>query len=252
MDTTKVKHCGFDVNCRVFAPWLDLNIITKLIGCDEYGITDLQHLDIQVNTILDIGGHIGGFGLLAKSIWPDAKLIAVEPRPDNHELYIQNLKDNGLYDNCEVIKGAVGYHKDWTCLVHSPTTTGGGVLRSKEEAEKYVAQDYRFYNAIDDDKVKVYTIEELTDGIDVIDIAKWDCEGGEVDCFTNMSEECAKKFRFMMGEYHIWSKDGLYMKGKKTDCIDFWNVAKRKFPHLYFSYKLNMLGLFQAWPKVNK
>lgn len=249
METTQVRHCGFNINCRTFAPWLDLNILTQLIGCDEYGINELNQVAVDVKTILDIGGHIGGFGLIAKSLWPDAYLIAVEPNPDNHALYVKNLKENGLYDKCRVIQGAVGYDKDKTTLIHAPSTTGGDVILSKEEAEKYVREDYRFYNSIDVENVKIYTIEELTDGIEVIDLAKWDCEGAESDCFKNITKECALKFRFMVGEYHLWGKDGLYLKASKFDCYEFWKMAKRKFNHLNFSYKGKSLGLFQAWPK---
>jgi FkbM family methyltransferase len=249
METTKVRHCGYDINCRVFAPWLDLNIITKLIGDDEYGLMDFNQVASDVNTIFDIGGHIGGFGLVAKRLWPNARLIAIEPHPVNHELYIKNLKDNGLYDNCEIIRGAVGYNKEATCLVHAPSTTGGDILKTKKEAQKYIDSGYRFYNGIDDENVRVYTIEELTSGIDRIDLAKWDCEGGEIDCFKNISKECASKFRYMLGEYHIWKEGSLYLKADKVDSIKFWNLVKRKFPHLYFTYKHNTLGLFQAWPK---
>jgi FkbM family methyltransferase len=249
MECTKVRHCGYDVNVRVATPWLDLNILTKLIGDDEYGMQDFNQLCVNVKTILDIGGHIGGFGLLAKRLWPEARLIAIEPNPLNAKLYRQNLKDNGLYNNCKVIQAAVGYDKDCNCLVHAPTTTGGDVMRRKEKAKEYIDNGYRFYNSLDAENVKIINIEELTEDMDVIDLAKWDCEGGEVDCFRNMKNETASKFRFMVGEYHVWSKDKLHLKASIVECMRFWRNVKRKFPHLYFTYKHNSLGLFQAWPK---
>jgi FkbM family methyltransferase len=252
METTRMRHCGFDVNVRVATPWLDLNILTKLIGDDEYGIQELNQLDIEVKNILDIGGHIGGFGLIAKSFWPEARLIAVEPNPLNAKLYRQNLKDNGLYHNVKVIEAAAGYDKNCNCLVHAPSTTGGGVMRSREKASEYIDGGYRFYNSLDAQDVKIITIEEITKDMERVDLAKWDCEGGEVDCFRNMTDRCAEKFRFMVGEYHIWSRDQLHLKADIVDCIMFWKDVKRKFSHLYFTYKHNSLGLFQAWPKENK
>lgn len=252
METTIVQHCGYKVNIRVATPWLDLNILTKLIGDDEYGMNELNQICSDIKVILDIGGHIGGFGMVAKSFWPDARLIAVEPNPVNADLYRRNLKDNGLYHNCKVIQAAVGYDKNCNCLVHAPTTTGGDVMRSREKANEYISKDYRFYNSLDAENVRVINIEELTDGIDRIDLAKWDCEGGEVGCFRNMADETASKFRFMVGEYHIWGRNQLHLKSDIVDCIRFWKDVKRKFPHLYFTYKHNSLGLFQAWPKNGK
>jgi len=89
------------------------------------------------------------------------------------------------------------------------------------------------------------TLEEITAPFSVIDFAKWDCEGAEVEALCKMT--CAAKFRYMAGEYHIWNKKA--GKADKAACIDFWRAVKRKFSHLNFTYKQNALGLFQAWPK---
>ena len=81
-------------------------------------------------------------------------------------------------------------------------------------------------------------------------MAKWDCEGGEVDAFLNMNEETRDKFRYMVGEYHLWNDDTKYLKCPKFFCTTFWRDVKRRFKHLKWNYKENRLGLFQAWPKA--
>lgn len=229
----------------------DLKIISEVIAKDEYNIEELADC-IDPKVILDIGGHIGSFGVYAKSKWPDALLIAVEPYKESAQLYRKNLKNNGLQKNSYVINAGVSYDKNRTCLVNSPNTTGGYLLRSKLDATLYSQEGYRGYNGIADDSVKTITIEEICKkyDIDTIDLSKWDCEGGEVDAFMNMNLETRKKFRFMVGEYHLWNDDTRYLKCPMFYCHNFWTQTKRNFKHLNWNYKEDRLGLFQAWPKV--
>lgn len=238
------------MNVRVPAPWLDINIVIDVISKDDYGLRQLAEAG-RVDTILDVGGHIGSFGMLAKSLWPKARLIAIEPHPDNCKLYRKNLRDNGLHHNSSVMQAALGYDKASKCLLNSPSTTGGHVMRTRAEADKYINEGYRFYNRVLDDNVRIVTIEEIIKNfnLDIIELAKFDCEGGEVDVFKNITPEAAAKFRIMVGEYHIWDEHGRYLKPDVVDCMTFWRQVKKNFPHLNFDYRDNALGLFQAWPK---
>lgn len=257
MEIVQVKHGGFNVNVRMSLPWHDLNILTKLICNDEYGVAELKDvIGDKIGTILDIGGHIGGFGMLVKSLWPNARLVAIEPVKLNCELYAKNLKDNGLWDNnCYILQAAVGYNPERTCVVNSPRTTGGFMMRTKKESEVILRQRGKYYDRVIDDDVKSLTIENIFKmlNIEKVDLAKWDCEGGEVDAFLNMSNETAGKFRFMVGEYHSWDSREHYLKNDFFGSIMFWREVRRKFPHLNFNYEtgpgLNAMGLFQAWPK---
>jgi FkbM family methyltransferase len=262
MEIATVKQGGFDVSVHGRTPWLDLNIVTEVICNDEYGLMQLKAAMGDVETILDIGGHVGTFGLFAKALWPNARLIAVEPDPSNHTLYVKNLSQNGFLGPTDhVLLGAVGYDPASSFLVHSPSTTGGHLMRTKAEAEKYISEGYRFYNRITDDQVNLFTIEDIMEqcGLEQVDLAKWDCEGGEVDAFKNISLDAASKFRFMVGEYHLWKarsdapasydEQNTYLRPPLFYCTRFWRMVKRKFPHLNFYYKHNSLGLFQAWPK---
>ena len=247
MDITHIHTHGLKFNVRVPVGFQDVKIISETISSDTYGVQDMAQAGFYPKVILDIGGHIGSFGVFAKSVWPQAELIAIEPNKDNCELYEANLKDNGF--NGTVITAAVSYNAECRCLLNSPKTTGGFVLRTPKEASEYAARGYRWYDRIVDNSVKLITVEEITRSLDVIDLAKWDCEGAEVDVFCRMSDESAAKFRYMVGEYHIWAEKARHHKADKPDCIDFWRAVKRKFPHLNFTYKDNALGLFQAWPK---
>ena len=250
MDTTQVRQSGFLWNIRVANGFEDLKVISEVIASDVYNLEELSDC-IDPKVILDVGGHIGSFGIYAKSKWPEALLVAVEPCRESAALYRKNLRDNGLHKNSYVISAGVSYDPNRTCLVHSPGTTGGHLLRSKVDAEMYTTESYRGYNGIDSYNIKTITIEDICEkyNIDTIDLAKWDCEGGEVDAFMNMSTEAVAKFRLIVGEYHLWNKDTRYLRCPKFFCYTFWKDVKRKFKHLNWNYKEDRLGLFQAWPK---
>lgn len=248
MGITTISQSGFKWAIRAGKGYQDDRVIFEVVGSDQYHLRELAE-HIQPKVILDVGGHIGTFGVWAKSFWPKAKVIAVEPDFENYTLYQKNVELNGLED-VEIINMAVSYEPTATCLVHSPSTTGGYVLRTTEEARDYIRRQYRYYNYISDYVVPLITVEELTEGIDIIDLAKWDCEGGEVDAFKNMDDETAAKFRFMVGEYHIWSEKSDYLRPSLFECFEFWRTVRRKFPHLGFNCSESKpLGNFQAWPK---
>ena len=248
MDVTQITQSGFKWNIRVDKCYQDERVVFEVVACDNYHLREMAaHFTPEV--ILDIGGHIGTFGVLAKSLWPDAKLIVVEPNPDNMHLYKKNAHLHKM-KNVTFIQAAVSYNPDCTCLVNAPSSTGGALMRTRQEADQYIHHKYRFYNRVIDDEVKLITVEDLVKDVDHIDLAKWDCEGGEVDAFKNMTYEAALKFRFMVGEYHIWSDKSQYLRPGLFACIQFWREVKRKFPHLHWSYKeTHALGQFQAWPK---
>jgi FkbM family methyltransferase len=247
MDITQIKQSGFTWNIRVPKGYQDERMVFEVVASDQYHLEEMAaHFYPEV--ILDVGGHIGTFGVFAKTFWPEAKLIVVEPSIDNLVLYRLNAETNGLKD-VTFINAAVGYDPECTCLVNSPTTTGGCVMRTHDAAKDYVLRQYRGYNKIRQMSVPLVTVEDLIGSYPRIDFAKWDCEGGEVDAFKGMTNQAAEKFRFMVGEYHIWGKDTDYLRPDLFDCIRFWRMVKRKFPHLSFNYKNRPLGNFQAWPK---
>lgn len=253
MDVTKVYMHGFTINIRVPLGYQDVNVISDCLGGDGYGLEELSK-KLNPKLVLDMGGHIGAFGLYAKKLWPDCELIAVEPCRESCELYRENLKDNGFEGT--VINKGICYNPERNKLVHASRTSGGHILLSQEEAGDYTDAQYRkMENVVED--VETITIEELIKDIDVVDLAKWDCEGAEIDAFRKMSRETAAKFRTMVGEYHLWGDGVRVLQASPLDEMDFWAKAKRKFPHLLWNWtpfvaNNEKYGKFQAWPKGEK
>ena len=250
MDRTKVYMHGYVINIRVETGYQDINVISDSLGEDCYGLEELA-TKITPETIIDIGGHIGSFGLMAKKFWPNCKLIAVEPDTESYELYCMNLEDNGF--DGTVLNKAISY-SDRNVLLHGSRTTGGAVLLREDEAQEYLHSGYRKYGDITRN-VDTITIEELTKDIDVIGLAKWDCEGAEIDAFRGMKMETAAKFKTMVGEYHLWGDGKRALQASPLDVEGFWADVIRKFPHLFWSWtkpvsEQENYGKFQAWPRT--
>ena len=252
MNTGLVEIPNFKLNVRTQVPFQDLSIATKIITEDEYGLMNLFDYIPIPKVILDVGGHIGTFGIFAKSLWPDALLIAVEPSEDNAAMYQMNLDSNNMSDNSIIINAAVNY-SDRKILINASRTTGGGVLLSEEEADEYIATNYRMCNGITNDNVKSITIEDIIRdyNLDAIDLAKFDCEGAEQDIFENMTDDSAAKFRYLVGEYHYWTAGMKILRRSPHGEFKYWKKMKKKFKHLnfYSSDPPKPFGAFSAWPK---
>jgi FkbM family methyltransferase len=51
--------------------------------------------DMNPKTVLDLGANIGIFSLMACIVWPDCKVIAYEPEPNNCAIWRYNLEKFG-------------------------------------------------------------------------------------------------------------------------------------------------------------
>ena len=66
--------------------------------------------DLESPYIIDAGAHIGVSVLYFKSMWPDAKILAIEPNPHSLEYLEYNVEQNRL-SNITIEKCALGtYH----------------------------------------------------------------------------------------------------------------------------------------------
>lgn len=198
------------INTRDDARWeKDLIVVRDVLENDAYRIHKLKSL-IVPQTVVDVGGHIGSFGLKVKQVWPKTRLIAFEPNVQNAELYRQNMKDNG-FDNAQVFTEAICYEKNKSVLTDHMNSTGGGFLCSSD----YVNQIGSYFVSKTD--VALYTLEEVMarENIAHIDLLKLDCEGSEREIIKQMQPETITKIGLIVGEYHI---EGGFNKFQELFC----------------------------------
>src|SRR3990167_2365773 len=81
----------------------DENTINAVFSEDEYCLKEV--LNFKGGIVIDLGGHIGSFSLLASSFNADAHVFTVESCPENYEILMENIKRNNLMKEIQV------YHK---------------------------------------------------------------------------------------------------------------------------------------------
>jgi FkbM family methyltransferase len=147
----------FAVFCQVFLErQYDLPIVPKA----EY--------------IVDAGANIGLASVYFLSRNPRARVVAIEPDPENFEIAQENLRSFG--DRCKLIHGAVWSHSGTLAISRG----------SFRDGKHWATQTLPI---VDDthDSVRAYSVNELTrDALfPRIDLFKMDIEGAELQVFRD-------------------------------------------------------------------
>jgi len=128
-------------------------------------------------TIIDAGAHIGFVSILFANRWPDARIIAIEPEPENFALLQRNTapyerivpihaalwSDNGVVSLVDPGLGSVGFR---TQNVEPNAPSGAGY------------------------PVPAVTVDRLMEahGMERVDVLKMDIEGAEKEVFATSSK----------------------------------------------------------------
>lgn len=142
----------------------DIGVFSEVFVLGEYvpppEVSDwLSSLERPVE-VLDVGGNIGLFATFARDSWPGARVVSIEPDPDNLEILRLNAAEGS---DLEVVEACASNHD--------------GTLRfvSGQEAGSHVAN-----GSSSDDTIEVPCVDvfRLADSADLIKI---DIEGSEWD-----------------------------------------------------------------------
>lgn len=82
-----VIHDAYDSEHKVY--W-DEKISRESIVDDCYQLRQLVADDPGIDSVIDIGGHIGSFAVIANTFWPKAEIKCFEPLLENFELLKMN------------------------------------------------------------------------------------------------------------------------------------------------------------------
>lgn len=138
--------------------------------CGEFNI--LKHLfDSSYNgIIIDAGGYIGTSAIALKRLYPNAKVIVVEPSEANLEIMKINL---AMHTDIKIIYGAlVGSPREKIKLKNRFTGEWGyTVVQNPSDRPEAEIMSY----------VPAYMIGDLVDRPEEIGILKLDIEGGEFE-----------------------------------------------------------------------
>ena len=162
------------------AAW-DIGTSQAVITGDEYALQPFHDspLRLQVRTVVDIGANIGAFTLPARRVFPNARVIAIEPDPDNAALLRRNCGADPLVTICETAVLHDGCPKTVRLCRHELNSGGNYV------GELFQRKSPPFADAAPIE-VPCRSIHELLVelGVNAIDLLKVDTEGSEVEIFT--------------------------------------------------------------------
>lgn len=183
---SQIKFDGFDFIVRCSS--MDEAIIREVKT--EY-IDQLKSEGFYGKHIIDIGAHIGSFSIqLTKMLPPDAKIVSIEPSPDNFLLLKRNVLLNNLRQNFVLKMLAISSNKGVGTLFISSDNTGGNKLDMIEPSSKETVE------------VAVDTLEAIADefGDDTIDLLKIDVEGSEHAILLPNKHLLTARFKYIIGE----------------------------------------------------
>jgi FkbM family methyltransferase len=160
---------------------------------DCYGCKTLRDRRASVNTILDIGGNVGLFGLAARRMFPKARIHCYEP---NRLLqpYLSVQAQAGAFD---IFLEAVGLEPGTISLELNEDSVQ---TRSKQDAGGEIPQ--------------IALAEAIARIGGEVDFLKMDCEGAEWEMFKDYSSW--RRVRNLAMEYHLFAPEHTSERVKKT------------------------------------
>lgn len=130
------------------------------------------------NTFLDIGANIGYYSLVAGTLDPAIRVIAIEPVQSNFEKLKSHLQKNGI-DQANAYHLAVGSVPGKVTLFHAgPENEGMSALHPPEN------------HTGTQEQVEMIVLDswEVTKSLTRIDLVKIDTEGNEIEVLKGMKE----------------------------------------------------------------
>lgn len=133
----------------------DLDVLNEIVEQDVYHLRGMElateneivtrdgtgrtrHTYVPPPLIVDLGANTGIFAVLAAAQFPTARLICVEPEPDNLDVLEKNVTPLGL--RAEVWAGAVGAHTGTVLLRGDTAQAHVAPLNQSPEGGQIVSQ----------------------------------------------------------------------------------------------------------------
>ncbi len=142
------------------------------------------------NTILDLGGYVGLASTYLAQKYPNAKIVLVEPDPDN---YIIAKLNSRQFRNIECINFGVWSKKSDLTISAKVGGDWGAMVREVSELEKVSL------------RIKAMTVMDIMNFVNMenIDFLKIDIEGSEREIFSDLkSKEWIRRSKVISCELH--------------------------------------------------
>jgi FkbM family methyltransferase len=172
------------------------------------------------DTVIDIGANIGLFTMRTKQLWPNARILAIEPHPDNYRYLQEHVQINQLRD-VKALQVGVAERCGSLELYLSPRNIAGHSLYTKTEHS--ISIPTRTFSDI------------LTEfGPDQkCGLLKIDCEGCEYALLSSFTQEIADRISCIVFE----PTHSLYDVNQLNEKLALFGFKISKFGNLVVAAK---------------
>lgn len=141
----------------------DLLVLEQVFLDREYHIGPVAPESIEY--IVDLGSNIGVTAMFWAQRYPKARMVLVEPDPDNFQLLKRNTA--AFQDRCTLLNVAVSDRRGSTSFFRSDREYGHSILKTDD--------------CVSEIQVTTLTVSDILDeaGFPRVDLLKMDIEGGE-------------------------------------------------------------------------
>lgn len=201
----------------------DFAIANELFLDHQYRFCD-EVIKKAEHCVIDIGGHLGFFSIMATALNPNVPIYTFEPHSGNYELLKANLKNNRI-KNVHPKQLAVSDHIGQMKLKLSQEDLNHSLEKAIEPTG-------------DTQEVQTTTLERIfqKNRIEKCDLLKLDCEGSEFKIIYGTPKELFKKISHIFLEYHDWVEGESSQKLKSY--LENIGYKVKQFPN----HKIKELG----------
>ena len=182
---------GSDLIAHVRHPVLDMWVLEEVFRFHAYEPPPEVRARLarlgRAPRILDLGGHVGYFGLFAIGMWPEARITAFEPDPSNREVLMKSIEANRLGDRWTVVPACAGRSDGTTVFASAVARPRGSGDASLEEMQRRIGVAFEFMRDTDllhPTEVEV-EVRDVFPHLRDADLVKIDIEGAEWELFED-------------------------------------------------------------------
>jgi len=140
-------------------------------------------------TVIDIGANIGLFTLRSKQLWPEARVVALEPHPDNFQKLQEHIEINKLRD-VEPMQAGIAEKCGCFDLFISPRNIAGHSMYKKTAESRSISIP----------TLTLPDVMEKTPAGSGATLLKIDCEGCEYPLLSTLTQEIADRISCIVFE----------------------------------------------------
>lgn len=203
----------------------------EVVTADCY---NLKKLDFVPSLVYDIGANIGVFTRYARSLWPNAVIIAVEPHDENIKVFKKFTTDSRVI----LYQYALGKGQLW----HNKGARNGSGESYVSSGLGFDEMQMRIATSTEKSDIPTIMLDELINGYwreGIQTVVKIDVEGAE-NCLWDHepSMEALKKMDYICMETHFYALHGgqLYDEMKEKTLValksfEYTHYCTFKHPH---------------------